>query len=121
MATTDAMARVVLGTDRVREWRPGNYTDSATTGFWLVALVAGAAEHDSEHDAELDRDLACCAVAGRAVPGHIASTVVREMEGMGQRDRMARWSSILRGDVTPTDAEREAYQQWTGEEWGDEA
>ena len=111
MGTADAMSRVVLGTDRVREWRPGAHYDSAKVGYWIIALVAGAAESDSEHDADLDRNLACCAIADNVMSRTIADTVRRELESMGQRDRMARWASILRGDVTPTDAEREAYQQ----------
>lgn len=120
MATTDAMTRLVLGTDRVQQWRPDGLTTDTTCGYWILALVAGASESDSEEEAELDRDVACAALASRSWSGsYVASSVRRELALMGQGDRLDRWASILRGDATPTEREREAYEKATGAEWED--
>ena len=104
MATTDAMTRLVLGTDRVQQWRPDGLTTDTTCGYWILALVAGASESDSEEEAELDRDVACAEYAARSWSGgHVAATVRHELTLMGQGDRINRWAAILRGDVKPNE------------------
>lgn len=119
MATTDAMTRLILGTDDVLSWRPRRDTERGfVVGAWIIALVAGASECASEDEAELRCDLACAALddrSGNDIPSHVCDTLRRELTAMGQSDRMARWSAILRGDVRPTEREAEALEQWTGE------
>ncbi len=101
-----------------RHWRPDNDTDPARTASWIIGMVA-AANEASDSDAETDRDVACLAfldvICRRG--GYVQPTVADALHEMGQAGRVDRWRELLRGDATPTDAEREAYQQWTGEEW----
>lgn len=117
MTATNAITRLILGTDDVLAWRPYRAAETRgdAVGSWVLALVAGASECDSEDEAELRCDLACIALTDWPFAGYVRDTLRRELTGMGQADRMARWPAILRGDARPTEREAEALSQWTGE------
>lgn len=126
---TNPITRIVLGTDRVREWRPvgegSMRTRDPIVGAWLISLVAGASESDSEDEAETARDLACIAwLQWSWVRREVERTVCTELESMGCAERISTWRGILAGMVRPDERQAEALAEWTGEptdmtEWED--